>query len=65
MSEVLKETMDLLSGHLGKQQLNGSAVDSKNENEDDDDVNPWSVSSKSQAGVDYDKLIGSYHYYYY
>ncbi|GAB6021632.1 Tryptophan--tRNA ligase, cytoplasmic [Chamberlinius hualienensis] len=26
-------------------------------NEEDDVVNPWTVTSKSQAGVDYDKLI--------
>lgn len=28
--------------------------------EDDDVVNPWNVQSKSQAGVDYDKLIRKY-----
>lgn len=27
------------------------------QNEDDDIVNPWDVVSKSQTGVDYDKLI--------
>lgn len=28
--------------------------------EDDDVVNPWNVQSKSQTGVDYDKLIRKY-----
>lgn len=27
--------------------------------EDDDIVDPWTVSSKSQTGVDYDKLVGN------
>lgn len=26
-------------------------------NEDDDIVDPWTVASKSETGVDYDKLI--------
>ena len=29
-----------------------------NENEEEDIVDPWTVSSKSDKGVDYDKLIG-------
>ena len=28
-----------------------------NENEDDDFVDPWTVTSKSDKGIDYDKLI--------
>lgn len=31
--------------------------DGTNAVEDDDFVDPWTVSSKSNAGVDYDKLI--------
>ena len=27
------------------------------ENEDDDFVDPWTVTSKSDKGIDYDKLI--------
>lgn len=27
----------------------------------DDIVNPWNVTSSSQTGVDYDKLISMYH----
>jgi len=34
--------------------LRNSIVDSSTE---DDVVNPWNVVSKSQTGVDYDKLI--------
>lgn len=29
-------------------------------NEEDDVVDPWNVVSKSEAGVDYDKLIRKY-----
>lgn len=34
-----------------------------NLNEKDDDfVDPWNVESKSDTGIDYDKLIGKYHF---
>ena len=31
--------------------------------EQEDVVNPFTVESKSQKGVDYDKLISKYYYY--
>lgn len=36
---------------------NGLAADGNND-EGDDEVNPWSVSTNNAKGVDYDKLIG-------
>jgi hypothetical protein len=30
--------------------------------EEDDVINPWEVASKSDSGVDYDKLIGKYNH---
>ena len=33
----------------------------KVETEDDDFVDPWSVSSKSDTGIDYDKLIRKFY----
>lgn len=42
---------------------NGAVVtagDSKTSKEDDDFVDPWNVVSKSEKGIDYDKLIGTY-----
>lgn len=30
------------------------------ENQEEDIVDPWNVQSKSETGVDYDKLIGTY-----
>lgn len=37
------------------EQLNQLSV-----NEDDDFVDPWTVSGKSETGIDYDKLISKY-----
>lgn len=42
------------AGELEKMKLNS------NSQEDDDIVDPWNVASKSNAGVDYDKLISKY-----
>ncbi|XP_066993683.2 tryptophan--tRNA ligase, cytoplasmic isoform X2 [Anabrus simplex] len=42
---------------VGDVQLGNPDVNGKNENDEDDDVNPWNVFTKSQTGVDYDKLI--------
>lgn len=37
--------------------LENSHISAKNEHEEDDFVDPWTVVSKSGAGIDYDKLI--------
>ena len=34
------------------------AINNNQEVEEEDIVDPWTVSSKSDKGVDYDKLIG-------
>jgi hypothetical protein len=34
--------------------------EAKDAHGDEDVVNPWSVSSTSEKGVDYNKLIGKY-----
>jgi hypothetical protein len=56
--------MDQLVGHMDKQlncHTNGPLINENNQNEQNEDlVNPWNVCSKSQTGVDYDKLIGYY-----
>lgn len=31
----------------------------KNNEKDEDVVNPWNISAASDSGVDYDKLIGN------
>lgn len=38
-----------------EEQLNNLTV-----NDDDDVVDPWNVSGKSETGIDYDKLISKY-----
>ena len=64
MAEILSEKIDLLSDSLTKQDLNNhsngpqSDTQSDDNEEIDDKVDPWNVCSKSQAGVDYEKLIG-------
>lgn len=64
MAEVLKETMDSLSDTMNKNNLNNHSngvqndATSEDNEEIEDRVDPWNVCSKSQAGVDYDKLIG-------
>lgn len=30
---------------------------------EEDVVTPWDVSSKNEAGIDYDKLISEFHYF--
>lgn len=39
------------------EQLNNLALNDG----DDDFVDPWNVSSKSETGIDYDKLISKYY----
>ena len=38
-----------------EEQVNKLAV-----NEDDDFVDPWTVTGKSETGIDYDKLISKF-----
>ena len=65
MAEILSEKIESLSDSLNKQDLNnhsnGPQSDTKSEDNEevDDCVDPWNVCSKSQTGVDYEKLIGN------
>ena len=42
---------------LAEVQVADSGDAGKEEQQDDDVVNPWNVASNSSTGVDYDKLI--------
>ncbi|CAG2175573.1 unnamed protein product, partial [Oppiella nova] len=53
MAETVTEKVDQLSDQMAKQ-LNGNDEDNE---EIEDKVDPWNVTSNSQTGVDYDKLI--------
>ncbi|KAK7868052.1 hypothetical protein R5R35_007502 [Gryllus longicercus] len=46
-----------LSDAVGDLNIEQTNENGKCENEDDDIVDPWNVVSKSQEGIDYDKLI--------
>lgn len=40
--------------------INNSNINDKGGTEEEDIVNPWNVVSKSETGIDYDKLISKY-----
>lgn len=41
-------------------EIRGGQVNGAKEENDEDVVDPWNVVSKSQTGIDYDKLISKF-----
>jgi tryptophanyl-tRNA synthetase len=49
-----------IATELKRLDVNNSNTNDKGGTEEEDVVNPWNVISKSETGIDYDKLISKY-----
>lgn len=55
MTEIIKESLDAI--HINNINSDPKTNSNNNIEDDCDQVDPWNVTSKSDTGIDYDKLI--------